>query len=640
MKDLQISDSDIQQLLDALNQGAAPEKVMSFDAVRRRAIRDYDDIQACPGSGKTTLVGFKLLLLAKKWTQHHSGVCVLTHANVAKDEILEQLRRHPLGYKLLTYPHFIGTIQEFVNTFFGIPFCRSKGWHVTRIDDERCVEVLERRLSRSTRQYLSRRPHSSLFELKLTRDGAELSLNIPTFEKESKSKAYQELRNAKRALVKEGFFYYSEMYEFGRLLVHQNPSLIEALQSRFSVLLLDEMQDTQKFQDELITLVFPKSTCLIQRLGDPDQAIFDGIGGEQPNESYNSVQLVPIVESHRFSADIAQKIAGLSLNRLKLKTSRTTTEGMPASSIILYDDTSILRVIDRFAEVVGGLPDELRRTVKVVGGVAKTPDANALTIKSYWPAFDKTRSAKALKVTGLCQAVRYSAELMEGDVAVRYNVICDAVVRLLGLASKTVVDGSGKEGPVSRGTLRRFLCGRGQDLGFGELVAEWIMNSFPTEQLWARHVSRLQKILGLDEIASYVCEFLAFAEGQAPTANSSLEYGNIFRCSNGMGIEVSTIHAVKGETHDATLILETKHRKHFDLEDMIDYLCDENSARPVYDPAHPTTVESIRASFMKKLYVAASRPRYLLCLAMHRSRMPPEKRELLSRVKGWNIVDA
>ena len=49
------------------------------------------DVQASPGSGKTTLVAAKLILLARKWPYKDRGICVLSHTNVAKDEIIERL---------------------------------------------------------------------------------------------------------------------------------------------------------------------------------------------------------------------------------------------------------------------------------------------------------------------------------------------------------------------------------------------------------------------------------------------------------------------------------------------------------------------------------------------------------------------
>lgn len=45
------------------------------------------DINAAPGSGKTTVLAAKLLLHARKWPYDQRGICVLSHTTVARDEI-------------------------------------------------------------------------------------------------------------------------------------------------------------------------------------------------------------------------------------------------------------------------------------------------------------------------------------------------------------------------------------------------------------------------------------------------------------------------------------------------------------------------------------------------------------------------
>lgn len=127
---IEISERDINDIEQELN--------LSFDDARREIIQSYNDVQACPGSGKTTMVAAKLLIIAKKWMSLHQGVCVLTHTNVAKKEIIERLQTSIHGGKLLTSPHFIGTIQEFVNKFLAIPYLRSQGYKIAHIDDEIC----------------------------------------------------------------------------------------------------------------------------------------------------------------------------------------------------------------------------------------------------------------------------------------------------------------------------------------------------------------------------------------------------------------------------------------------------------------------------------------------------------------------
>ena len=105
-------------------------KDLNFDDVERRSAlleNGSRDFNAVPGSGKTSLLAAKLLLLAKKWPHARRGICVLSHTNVARDEIARRLAGSPEGAQLLSYPHFVGTIHAFVNQFFAMPMLRSLG---------------------------------------------------------------------------------------------------------------------------------------------------------------------------------------------------------------------------------------------------------------------------------------------------------------------------------------------------------------------------------------------------------------------------------------------------------------------------------------------------------------------------------
>ena len=83
------------------------------------------DIPSCPGSGKTTILVTKLAWAIERWKTDAAGICVLSHTNVAKDEIKKQLTINQVG-KLLTYPHFVGTIHEFFNKFLALPWLKKE----------------------------------------------------------------------------------------------------------------------------------------------------------------------------------------------------------------------------------------------------------------------------------------------------------------------------------------------------------------------------------------------------------------------------------------------------------------------------------------------------------------------------------
>ncbi len=130
---------------------------ISFDEERRAVIKNLEsvDVQAFPGSGKTTALIGKLAILAKKWSLYHTGICVLSHTNAARSEIEKRLGQTDVGSKLLNYPHFIGTIHNFINTYVALPWVRSKGYQIKLIDTEYAKKYRWSRLGYRANIYLS-----------------------------------------------------------------------------------------------------------------------------------------------------------------------------------------------------------------------------------------------------------------------------------------------------------------------------------------------------------------------------------------------------------------------------------------------------------------------------------------------------
>ena len=295
------------------------------------------DVQACPGSGKTTLIATKLILLAKKWPFQYQGICVLSHTNVAKDEIIGRLERSKTieAQRLLSYPHFIGTIQEFVNRFLAMPYLRSKGIENITVDNDEYVKVARKLLDdgqfawlRGTLNGLGTPENldgflRDTFRLS-TNNGADTNVNMSRKPKAWKTqanlqKAHTALTRLKQYLDERGFYLFRDMYTHAQTVSSENGGLGISVAKRFPYVFLDEMQDTQKYQDELLLKIFPlaEPELIVQRYGDPDQAIFHGVGGEEPNSSYNGKSVadmdIVINRSHRFDDEIGKKIRGLTV---------------------------------------------------------------------------------------------------------------------------------------------------------------------------------------------------------------------------------------------------------------------------------------------------------------------------------------
>lgn len=623
MPELEITDNDIDGFLQDYNQRLSdPSMALEFDDDRRAIIKSWHDVQACPGSGKTTIVAAKLLILEKKLRSADLGVCVLTHTNVARNEIIARIETHPSGFRLTQYPNFIGTIQEFINRFLAAPYLRSNEMNPVRIDDEACTSLMGSRISYGTRVFLANNRNASLSDLKIHHETGDIK--VPGFNNESTSSSYANLIQVFRERINRGYFFFSEMYYFAKRCIQENIEVVSALRKRFSYVLVDEMQDTQKFQDDLINELFLCDDVMLQRLGDPDQAIFDSMGGESPNETFNgNSALIPLKSTHRFPADIAAKISGLSVTGIgELQSFKESLHNTP-HTVFLYTDATKVNVLERFCELLDRLGiDNQSCCAKAVGGT----EGQGGFISEYWPGYDRTKSVKAPRPQLLIEAVSREWWATEADAAFQYALLMQCVLDLLRRGGVTEIVGAYTR-HYSATSLGSHLRTTGVHEEFKGLLTSWIMDGVPSQELWDAQCTKLLSLLGIDGEDGPVKEYLAYLDSDDDdNVISQAGTANIYRSASGREIEIGTIHSVKGETHDATLILETKNHQ-YDLETLSRRLAfTENGA----------ISGTRKQKFARQLYVAASRPRRLLCMAAHQDRIQPDVRTQLEQ-QGWII---
>ena len=107
----------IEKQLEIITSQISPVGYDFFDQQKAAILADGSvNVVAGPGSGKTTVLIAKYALLLKQKIDSNQGICLITHTNVAVDEIKMGLKK--IGITNVEYPNFIGTIQEFFNSFF------------------------------------------------------------------------------------------------------------------------------------------------------------------------------------------------------------------------------------------------------------------------------------------------------------------------------------------------------------------------------------------------------------------------------------------------------------------------------------------------------------------------------------------
>lgn len=232
-----------------------------FDEERRNFITNLDtiDLQAVPGSGKTTALLAKLIILEKKMPfPDGSGVLILSHTNTAVEEIQSKLQT--IAPKLFNYPNFVGTIQSFTDTFLALPYyAHVHKTHPYRIDDdiyfEQCELALKYKYSRwkwfSYRTYKVQM--ATLLTAQIDQDGCAKCINGL---KNLECDIAKEIAKFKYDNVKKGLLTYNDAFEFANFYIHDNPRIVTIFQKRFKYVFVDEMQDMHSHQIKLLDELF------------------------------------------------------------------------------------------------------------------------------------------------------------------------------------------------------------------------------------------------------------------------------------------------------------------------------------------------------------------------------------------------
>lgn len=627
---IQLSHTDLADLVDLF----PTLKFDRLEQIEALLCCESADFQAVPGSGKTTLLGAKLALVARRWKDNGRGVCILTHTNVAREEIEKILNSVPGANVLLSYPHYIGTIQTFVNKFVALPWLRSQGVPVYAIDDE----ITNRKIFKEAeyhhtvkmwRKFSERKADFVLSGLRYV--GPDLSLETNSAEKlPGPGPTLDAIVDIKSKVAKSGYHKYDDIFAYAEQALHLVPNFADAVRYRFPELFIDEMQDTSDTQLKLLSTIF-EDKCCVQRFGDVNQAILNS-SASKSQWSFPKVGHFEVKNSIRFG----KQIAGV-VNRLK--SSGEEIEGVGEEStvaplFILYDDLTISNVIRKFGEGVAHNLDALELESGVVKAICaiKKPGNHSQKLGRYVGDY-------------------HSEYEPENGAPIGRKTVRE----LMQLASNEHgTEGTTNRVEAARATVLRLL----QDCGKGEFrnAESWrkliLMLGFDSPQIQPLQMLVLRIVKGsyevstdskarasLEQIVKELSEFIEIEINEqlldiliaTPTKQARrVDPNSILARKSGREVRVhlDTIAAVKGETHLATLVLESCYKKQYDLQSVLKYLCGDS---------HPSTADATIRKLLMNIFVAASRPKKILAFAVHVDRVDFEVQKKL-KARGWRVL--
>lgn len=629
------------------------------DDSRLRAMLNLDsaDFEACPGSGKTTLLVAKLAILAMRWPRRQQGICVLSHTNAARNEIGTRLSSSAAGIALLRYPHFVGTIHSFVNEFLAVPWLRSKGNPVRVIDTQITLRQRMASLAHKWRFAIEQKrltPYCLIYERPdYTGDNkGGLGPATPT---------YQAMVSVARQSTEQGFFCFDEMFVWANELLDARPEVAQTLRARFPIVFIDEAQDNSKEQAALLHRIFSDgdTPSRRQRFGDSNQAIYsrsDQVGAQIDQFPSHPTHTLP--RSYRFGQALADQVKGFGVVPQPLigagpAGERLLAEPLP-SVLFLFDDRSVSEVLPRYGAHLVASFDEAalgRGVYTAVAGVHKLEKDTDLprAIGHYAPTYS---AACARKESAPDTFVQYFdrarvAVVESGNTHGVVNALASALVATNSLLGAT---------PPSMGRrsahrkLVEMLDRTSTAADYAWLVEHVIaMQGALREADW--HADVLPRVRAIvanlsnkPGLTTEVNTFLAWpADRELHHDEAALMAAqvNVFAYppdAPKVHVRLGSIHSVKGETHTATLVLESFFHQHH-LSVLKPWLLGDRSGGSRSDARGKTISERIRMLGRLKLhYVAMTRPTHLLCLAMRKNTFSdPELDQLMRR--GWKIVD-
>lgn len=208
-------------------------------------------LKACPGSGKTRTLTYKLAYLVEKYIASQKLNIAITYTNRAADEIKERLERIEISENKV----WVGTIHQFCLEFIIRPYTMyhkrlRKGYHI--IDEY------------VTKQYIE-----EIIE--------ELGIDIGY----SKPFEYPEiLEKYQKKLLDEKEIDFNDILSISFDLISDKKFIAENISGIIRTILVDEYQDTNELQYKILSsIVRADKKIQVTFVGDTDQAIYGGLGG-------------------------------------------------------------------------------------------------------------------------------------------------------------------------------------------------------------------------------------------------------------------------------------------------------------------------------------------------------------------------
>lgn len=536
-------------------------------------------VRACPGSGKTYCVAARLARLIPNWIHSFQGIATLSFTNTAWKQVKRECAS--VFKTRIDYPHFVGTIDSFINQNIFLPFA-----YLVLEHNGRPTMVGQpygawdySNYQRDPAQYFDKvsfditgnlipiaQPQNFHFRWK-NKDGSNNG-NVP------------KIREAKMHLLKIGFANQADSNYFSMKILEEHPIIAKNIAERFPYLIVDEAQDTTDIQMRIIDLLIENGLQEVMMVGDPDQAIFEWNDAKPQliTDKYDEwIESITLNENRRSSNAICAftyKISGLKEKSIAVNHEvRNLTEHPIIYNYSEFGIDDLVKFFLRKCEKIG-----IDITPENVAVLTRGSDIHYQIAKIDPPNFNRKPWLAGCNLAKECALARY---LFDQDNFSRSFDIFEKVIVKFKLNKKQC-------NIAEIHSLR-------DEYGYSKFMTEVekLIKEFPTtaNKSIGQWISESNEILKEQEIHLEInpdAKLLTFPQVfLSDTLQDSLPY------------RLGTVHSVKGETFEATLLILKQKGKSKFYKTLISKGC-----------------KTIDDEELRVAYVGMTRPRKLLMLGV------------------------
>lgn len=564
-------------------------------------------LNACPGSGKTTAIARKLMLLQDEYKtslSRFSGIACLSFTNTAKDEINEKYTE--LSGDYLGFPHKVSTIDSFINQYITLPFyylLKKPSNRPKIIDDEKYLDsmwqikytdkkgkikdglktsLLKFKAKNNRNIFYTYAPH----KIRLEVDGSFTFRGNPPDPSKVDVKIFNEYAaHLFKSRLSKGLISTQDSAFIALHLLKKHPKIGNWLALRFPHIIVDEAQDNSAVQHALFDKLAENGLLNLEFIGDPYQSLYEWRDADPGlfNTKYADAQNwqgLDLTDNRRSPQRI---IDCFSLLRKQgdptINTACETDKELPVM-IYRYNETNSPLIVQHFDQrcLESGLEDN---QIVVRGNTLKNQmlgkSADQVPWKSDFPyrIVDAKHKYEANEIKAAIKEIR--------SIAVLLVAKGKEMVAIKELEQELKTDNQ----------YNALLLNLLHELpSFDQTISDWTTST----------QTFLKERLELTEDVDFETKTMSSKKFDKAILNEPLK-DHFKRSYSESRIPITTVHQVKGKSLDSILVFfnKKKHKDNITFSDI------------------ETSGQDFPSEKQRIIYVALSRPKHLLAMAFPES---------------------